>query len=445
MKKSKKIISFIIPSTLILSAASTLSCVIPNNNSNDSNDPSKNKENENPNQNKMSEKEKSDSQGKISNPELSPETPQKNGDGNGNNSGDKKENDKQIERRNESYYWTSSLTEMPKPLFTEGKAADKFVGYVLNIGALEINNRVISTEEANKRFEEAKKQWEISQNDFLAYDASYRQKYGKTISTDKISYFNYAGSHYDEREEIARTYISFEFWIEDLHYFSYQRWNTKDFKNLSEKDKNFISDLNKDVWNDFVLSKKEHHKAFNFNNMRRFLADYFNLIDLLKRDLKLSDRALNEQFSEETRNVLKTLMKKTFQFLEKTRGIFLEFKNGKKFFFDLADFASEYDPAWRFNRMIKLLNEFLMPLAIATNTYAIDEIEFWDKTYFGYEKERLWYPKYLFNKWDNANGQRVGELKEYKSRDEAINAWKRFVADNVGLDIYFGDIDKKEN
>ncbi|QJG66622.1 hypothetical protein HGG64_02855 [Mycoplasma phocoeninasale] len=422
-----------------------MSCVIPNNNSNNndnSNDPSKNKENESPNQNSMSEKEKSDSQGKISNPEPSPETPQKNGDG-GNNSGDKKENDKQIESRNESYYWTSSLTEMPKPLFTEGKAADKFVGYVLNIGALEINNRIISTQEANKRFEEAKKQWEIINNDFLAYDASYRQKYGKTISTDKIGYFNNAEEHFETRKKAAKTRISFENWVGNLRYFSHQRQNTSDFKRLSDNDKNFISDLNADFWLDFSLVKKDGHKARNINVMDEFLGDYFSLIDLLKRDLRLSDRSLNEQFSDETKEALKNVMKNTFQFLGKTRSMFLEFKDDEKFFFDLADFAAEYDPAWRFNRMIKLLNEFLMPLAIATNTYAVDKIEFWYDRAF--RDEREWYPKYLFNKWDNTNGQRVGELKEYKSRDEAIKVWKRFVANNVGLDIYFGDIDKKEN
>ncbi|WP_438340714.1 hypothetical protein [Mycoplasma sp. 125] len=220
--------------------------------------------------------------------------------------------------------------------------------------------------------------------------------------------------------------------------------NDKDFKNLSEDTKKAIEKLNEKIWGwNKILNPINKRKELAETTLR-FLRVYLELLAALKQDVKNPDESFKQQLSAETQQKISFLYAQTIEFISPYNYWFLELdENGKtkNWFFDQPDGDRHYDPAWVFNKVLKLINEFVFPLRWMQYE---EKIPYWEDDLIRW---RHIYSKYLFNKWDDAGQIQIGELYKPATQQEAYGRLEKWLAhNNYGLDLkYDGLIESKKD
>ncbi|VEU75383.1 Uncharacterised protein [Mycoplasmopsis maculosa] len=347
--------------------------------------------------------------------------------------------------RNEySALWATSQTKMPEATYSKGYSADKLFGYALNLGAMEINNRVIDGDIFNQKLAELKDYVKSAIKDILDIDEKRNPHvkiiFGMQVPDGFLSSPGFFGTEngksYEEKiRQNNSDAFSYEEYLSNYRLFSQRRIanNDKYFRDFKENDIKALNELNSDYWANFSLIEPLLKRARDAKMTLEFLEQYIIVIEALKKDLNRSDLPLKIQLTAETKNKIESLYNKTNLLMEPKNYFFLDL-DGYKWLFDLPDFKANYDNGWKFNRLLKLINEFILPLTWLTKNY----IPFWEDVKLEFRNEL--YTKYLYKQWDNSSAQYVGELIK-QNKQEANDNLSKWLTKNSALNLKFKEIE----
>ncbi|AWX69417.1 hypothetical protein DP065_01450 [[Mycoplasma] anseris] len=346
------------------------------------------------------------------------------------------------DKANEEHYslWTSMLSEMPDHNNDEKPfGMDKSLGYVLGLGKYRNADKTpFSTEEVQQRLMDAKNKVKdipdkieiMSSNGHYLDKKPYRKQSSKFDQT------------FEEYKKLwGAKNIQIEDWLR-WNQFTISRTLEDDtlYPNWTENDWAVLVIFNGEIWKLYTSMYEKDNDLLNSSSMiSSFLTKYCDLMLNLMKELTNNNLSIKEQIGPETKRLINSVITSATEFLNKDEHLLIEMgnpKNIERYFFEIGSSELEYEPGWRFNRIVQLLNEFLIPLGLASGVYAnVNETPFWKV----YEKEAIWYPKYLFGKQDVNTGIWVNTLKRDIDIPKAMEALRKFAKNEVSFDLRFND------